>query len=111
MSLSNSDNPLRVAVFARDRMTCRYCGLLTHYDDWAGEIPTLDHVTPKKQGGLDTIENLVLACRDCNYRKKGRTPEQAGMPLRDPPPPVGSVSRGGSDALHPVSGAAPAWVG
>jgi 5-methylcytosine-specific restriction endonuclease McrA len=32
-------------------------------------------------GGTDELENLVMACRDCNIRKGGRTPEQAGMVL------------------------------
>ena len=42
---------------------------------------TRDHVTPLHQGGKNTWSNLVTACRDCNARKGGRTPEQAKMPL------------------------------
>ena len=40
-----------------------------------------DHVTPISQGGLDTWNNVVTACRRCNNHKAGYTPEQAGMQL------------------------------
>ena len=33
------------------------------------------------RGGGTTWTNLVTACRDCNQRKGGHTPEQAGMAL------------------------------
>lgn len=66
------------AVYARDRWTCRYCG--------AQECLSIDHVIPRCQDGDDSLENLVVACWPCNKRKGGRTPEQAGMWLRPPPP-------------------------
>lgn len=34
---------------------------------------TLDHVLPKSKGGQDTIDNLVLCCRDCNTAKGSMT--------------------------------------
>jgi 5-methylcytosine-specific restriction endonuclease McrA len=64
----------RRAVHRRDAYTCQYCGVLA-------ARPTLDHVVPRRLGGGATWTNLVTACRDCNQRKGGRTPEQAGMPL------------------------------
>jgi 5-methylcytosine-specific restriction endonuclease McrA len=64
----------RRAVLRRDGYACQYCGVLT-------PRPTLDHVVPRRLGGRTTWTNLVTACRDCNQRKGGRTPEQAGMPL------------------------------
>lgn len=63
-------------LFARDRSQCQYCG--SHFT--TSEL-TLDHVTPRTQGGGDTWENLVCACVPCNARKGGRTPEQARMKL------------------------------
>lgn len=60
-------------VWGRDDSTCRYCGA-------AGE--SVDHVVPRCQGGGDDAGNLVVACRSCNSRKGGRTPEQAGMVLQ-----------------------------
>lgn len=42
---------------------CFYCG------DEYGPFE-IDHLHPRSRGGGDDLENLVLACRDCN-RKKG----------------------------------------
>jgi 5-methylcytosine-specific restriction endonuclease McrA len=41
----------------------------------------MDHVVPRSQGGGTTWDNVVTACRDCNHRKGGRTPDQANMKL------------------------------
>ncbi len=62
------------AVFDRDGERCRYCNGV---DDL-----TIDHVVPRCQGGRDCADNLVVACRRCNSRKGGRTPQQAGMALQ-----------------------------
>jgi 5-methylcytosine-specific restriction endonuclease McrA len=63
-------------IFARDNNQCQYCGR---------KFPTpelsLDHVTPRSQGGQSTWENIVCACVNCNVRKGGRTPKQAHMSL------------------------------
>jgi len=67
----------RRAILRRDKYTCQYCGETTMR-------PTLDHVLPRRLGGGSSWTNLVTACRDCNGLKGGRTPEQAGMPLRRP---------------------------
>ena len=63
-------------LFARERNQCMYCG--SHFS--TADL-TIDHVVPRSQGGVDSWENLVAACRGCNARKGGRTPEQAGMAL------------------------------
>lgn len=63
-------------VLGRDNHTCAYCG------DHAN---TVDHVTPRSKGGRSTWMNLVAACRECNNRKRDRTPEEAGMRLRVTP--------------------------
>jgi 5-methylcytosine-specific restriction endonuclease McrA len=63
-------------IFARDNNTCQYCGR---------RFPTselsLDHVIPRSRGGESTWENVVCACLECNVRKGGRTPKEAGMTL------------------------------
>ena len=64
----------RREIFRRDNFTCQYCG--SHTNDL-----TLDHVMPRHRGGAHTWENLVSACRACNHRKGGRTPEEARMKL------------------------------
>ncbi len=69
--------PTKAGIFRRDRGLCGYCGRQVPFAE-----ATLDHVIPQSQGGFDTWENLVNACRRCNQKKANRTPEQAGMPLR-----------------------------
>jgi len=63
-------------IFARDRSCCMYCGKRCPSSELS-----LDHVVPRTQGGRSTWENLVCACVTCNWRKGGRTPEEAGMHL------------------------------
>ena len=70
----------RQAVFRRDGFACQYCGASPRAADL-----TLDHVLPRHRGGRDTWENVVAACRRCNQRKGGRTPEEARLPLRRRP--------------------------
>ncbi len=63
-------------LFARDRNRCQYCG-----NGFPTSELSIDHVTPKSQGGEDSWTNLVCACVRCNARKGGRTPQQASMRL------------------------------
>jgi len=64
------------ALFRRDSNLCLYCGETFPVRDLSR-----DHVTPVIQGGQDTWNNVVTACRRCNNHKAGRTPEQAGLQL------------------------------
>ncbi len=63
-------------IFARDGNRCQYCG-----KRFATTELSLDHVVPKKLGGTSTWANLVCACTECNARKGGRLPYEAGMKL------------------------------
>lgn len=63
-------------LFHRDRHICAYCG-----DNLPGLRLTRDHIIPLSQGGRNIWMNVVAACRGCNQRKSGRTPEQAHMQL------------------------------
>lgn len=68
----------RREIFERDGWSCVYCGM-------AGRDLTLDHVVPRHRGGEHSWANLVSACKSCNHRKAGLTPEEAHMPLRREP--------------------------
>jgi 5-methylcytosine-specific restriction endonuclease McrA len=63
-------------VMLRDQFTCQYCGCAPPHSEL-----NIDHVVPRSQAGADSWENLVTACRRCNLRKGGRTPDQCGMRL------------------------------
>ena len=57
--------------FVRDRAggLCEYC----HADErWQFVRFTIDHVVPQSAGGTDDLENLALACRNCNERRGNR---------------------------------------
>jgi len=74
----------RYNIYARDKSTCQYCGrkLPRH------EL-NLDHVIPSSRGGTSTWENVVCSCQECNRRKGGKTPQEAGMVLfRKPHKPL-----------------------
>lgn len=74
-----NDMRLIKAVRARDGDFCRYCGKKVNWNDKRGpDGGTYDHVDPD---GDNSLENIVVACRSCNSRKKDRTPEEANMPL------------------------------
>ena len=64
------------ALFKRDGFLCLYCG-----ESFNRRYLSRDHVIPFKQGGKDTWNNVVAACKRCNNQKAGRTPEQAAMKL------------------------------
>ncbi len=66
----------KAALLRRDRHRCGYCGAVA---------TTMDHIVPRCQGGRTTWLNAVAACQDCNARKAGRTPQEAGMSLRARP--------------------------
>ncbi len=65
-----------LALFARDRSLCMYCG-----QHFSRHDLTRDHVLPLSKGGRDVWENVVSACLHCNTRKSNKTPVQANMPL------------------------------
>lgn len=62
----------RYEVLRRDNHTCRYCGATA-----PDAKLTVDHVTPVALGGTDDPNNLVAACRDCNYGKASTSPDAA----------------------------------
>lgn len=67
-------------LFKRDKMECQYCGKLqTTFN------VTIDHVTPRAQGGKTTWTNCVACCVKCNRKKADKTPEQAQMKLLNKP--------------------------
>jgi 5-methylcytosine-specific restriction protein A len=54
---------LRACVLERDARVCGYC---------QHPAPTVDHLTPKAQGGTNDEWNLVACCWPCQKSKAGR---------------------------------------
>lgn len=63
-------------LFARDAQLCMYCG-----HQFPARGLSRDHIIPLSRGGRDIWTNVVTACKRCNNRKAGQTPEQAGLEL------------------------------
>ncbi len=63
-------------IFARDENRCQYCGMKFQTSELS-----LEHVIPRFRDGKSTWTNIVCSCTECNKRKGGRTPEEAGMKL------------------------------
>jgi len=70
----------RAAVRNRASGRCEYCRSAEVYCGYEFEV---DHITPLAAGGLTEIDNLALACSNCNAHKGARTqaidPETGGM--------------------------------
>lgn len=63
----------RLAIYLRDSFRCVLCGKCTMPAE-----RTLDHVVPRRMGGSNRPDNLVLACLRCNSsRQDGEIPEAA----------------------------------
>ena len=59
----------RIRAEVRDRAhnACEYCHL--HQDDSPLAALHVEHIIPKIHGGTDDLDNLALACIDCNLHK------------------------------------------
>lgn len=67
-------------LFARDENCCQYCGRKSPTSELS-----IDHVIPLSRGGRTSWANVVCACTECNKRKGGLTPKEAGLKLVRPP--------------------------
>lgn len=88
-------------LFARDGFTCVYCGLAPLNREGRPDLAqlTLDHVVPRSRAVRGRVvlpwsgetvpvsgwQNLVAACEPCNHTKADRTPDEAGLSLRQRP--------------------------
>lgn len=60
-------------VYRRDKGKCVYCG--------SEDNLCLDHLIPLMKSGDNEIDNIVLACKQCNAGKSGRLLEDANYTL------------------------------
>ncbi len=73
------DNIVLTRLYERDGGKCYKCGCDCNFDDWrqskrgnkypGDNYPTIDHVVPVSLGGLDSWDNVRLACWKCNLEK------------------------------------------
>jgi 5-methylcytosine-specific restriction endonuclease McrA len=58
---------IRAEVRSRAKNAWEYCHL--HQDDSPLALLHVEHIIPKTHGGSDDLDNLALACIDCNLHK------------------------------------------
>jgi hypothetical protein len=76
------DASARQLVRERAGHCCEYCRMPERHSALRFHI---DHILPRQHGGTDAVENLALACPECNLRKG---PNLTGMD-----PDTGIVTR------------------
>lgn len=73
---SESNTITLAAVYKRDHGVCWICGqpcdFEANYND--NNYPSIDHVIPISKGGKDTWDNVRLAHRYCNSKKRNISP-------------------------------------
>lgn len=76
--------PTKKNIRLRDEGTCGYCGITLDSRNF-----TIDHIIPiarfEKRQEANTWENQISCCRSCNNKKGNRTPEEAGLELKQVP--------------------------
>ena len=69
MSLTSPSPAQRQAVAERSLYRCSYCQT---QEEIVGLHFTIDHIIPESLGGTNELDNLCLACWDCNLIKQSR---------------------------------------
>ena len=66
-------------LYYNQKGLCHYCGCKTRISILPGNYPnkaTIDHKVPKSNGGTNDIDNLVMACTECNRKKSSISYEE-----------------------------------
>jgi 5-methylcytosine-specific restriction endonuclease McrA len=58
---------------------CIHCNKKFHVSPEGKSIITIEHIVPTGQGGTDDLENLALACKNCNNEKGRRHDQRSNM--------------------------------
>lgn len=53
----------------RHNGVCHYCFSKTNRNNGSPRQATKDHVVPRAFGGINNLDNYVLACSECNNRR------------------------------------------
>ena len=67
---------VREYLLQKYKYTCVYCNTCAFHKGKAINLRLeIDHVVPKSKGGSDRVNNLVLACHECNQHKSNQSVE------------------------------------
>lgn len=59
----------KLHLFKRQKGKCHWCKRQMNHRHLDPLSATLDHVIPRADGGMGILENLVVACKECNERR------------------------------------------
>ena len=62
-------------VWKRDNWVCCYCYIDCTYNTGFSTDATVEHIVSKQDGGSNSMNNLMTACRKCNF-VRGRCEEK-----------------------------------
>lgn len=60
---------LRKKLCESQNWRCCYCGIRLSETPFQKDSATIEHVVPRKWGGSNKEDNLVIACGECNVRR------------------------------------------
>lgn len=66
----------RTIVSEQQNHRCCYCGIKTTEIQNKKQSATVDHIIPRSKGGLDEIDNYVMACLACNTHRGAMPAEE-----------------------------------
>jgi 5-methylcytosine-specific restriction endonuclease McrA len=67
----------RKALVKKSKGRCAYCNRLIGLKrEGKRQRMTIDHIVPRSKGGTNTADNLVASCRDCNFKKGDKMPDE-----------------------------------
>lgn len=61
----------RRVIYQKCNGHCAYCGCNLKFEDMQ-----IDHMIPLRRDGVDTMENMLPACKSCNHYKSTLTAEE-----------------------------------
>lgn len=67
---------MRVCLAEAQNWRCCWCGVRCVAESNKHNSATIEHVTPKSQGGTDHWSNLAMACNRCNHARGVRPVER-----------------------------------
>ena len=62
---------------------CKYCGVEMNDINYDPAQWTIEHIIPRTKGGTNTLDNIVIACRKCNSKKRTKDLEDFLVELNE----------------------------